>query len=539
MMKLNLKALITRLTTLTFVSLFIFPVLAFSQQNQTGALSLLLLSGDNYANTGSIYGQVKSTNGSNLFDVQISVSGQVATRSNLLGYFSVPGIAPAERVVVTFSKEGYVSTTANVRIQANQITYIDPVMGPNGTTGNYSGNELTLSHNGGQIVIPAGSLVDSSGTPFSGPATAAFTVFDPTMDAERNAFPGDFIGHTSSGQDIPFLSYGFFDITVKDSAGNKLQLAPGRIAEFSIPIPASILATAPVTMPLWYFNEANGRWEEKGTVTKAGNFYVGSVPHFSVWNNDVGYNRSYVTGRVVCNGVPVQGARVTFKGISPRNCWDSGESSTPPDGTFYVPVDANSVVEYWVKKDTFQTTPVQFTSLDTDGVLNLGDIQFCPILPAVVFTLSWGENPHDLDSHLLTPSGAHIAYYNKTEDGAALDYDDVTSYGPEHITITTLNDGDYFYSVHWFSGTGTWGTSGAIVVMTIDGVGSYTLGAPSAGDPATTRYWNLWKLTVQGGQVTNVTTLNSLSDGFTALSTMGQTSTTLPIKDAQYLEQHK
>ncbi len=534
MMYFQLNKKVFRWVLLSLICCFISPVTGFSQQLTPGALSILLLSGNgqNYANTGAVYGQVKSTSGSNLADVKVAVSGLEETQSNGTGYFSLPGILPADRVVITFSKDGYVSTTANARIQANQVTFLDPVMARVGTTASYTGSELTLDNAGGQITIPAGSLRDSSGNPFNGTATASFTTFDPTNDAERNAFPGDFIGRTSSGEDIPILSYGFFDITVKDADGKELQLANGTTAAFSIPIPADILATAPASMPLWYFNETNGRWEEQGSVTRVGNNYVGSVPHFSIWNNDVGYSRSYVNGRVVCNGIPVQGARVTFKGISPRNCWDSGESSTPADGTFRVPVDANSEVDYWIKKDSIQSIPARFTSADNNGELNFGDIQFCPDLPKVVFTLTWGENPSDLDSHLWTPNNAHIYYSNQAEDGAGLDYDDTSSFGPEHITITELHDGEYLYSVHWFSGSGTWSSSGAVVIMTIDGMGSFTLGAPSAGEPGNSgSYWDLWKITVQNGQVTNVTTVNRLSQ--TASRGM------LPKKDPEYLEQHK
>jgi len=63
------------------------------------------------------------------------------------------------------------------------------------------------------------------------------------------------------------------------------------------------------------------------------------------------------------------------------------------------------------------------------------------------FTLTWGENPGDLDSHLWTPSinnqVHHIFYANQGSPTsgpfAELDVDDVTSYGPEHITIFDMS----------------------------------------------------------------------------------------------------
>jgi hypothetical protein len=66
----------------------------------------------------------------------------------------------------------------------------------------------------------------------------------------------------------------------------KLQVAPGKLATLSFAIPASLQATAPATIPLWYFDEKKGLWQEQGSATRQGNTYVGTVSHFSYWNCD-------------------------------------------------------------------------------------------------------------------------------------------------------------------------------------------------------------------------------------------------------------
>lgn len=71
--------------------------------------------------------------------------------------------------------------------------------------------------------------------------------------------------------------------------------------------------------------------------------------------------------------------------------------------------------------------------------------------------LSWGQDPSDLDSHLYGPKDEsgnfHIYWSNKTETGTSvnLDLDDVSSYGPETITIPELKSGTYRYWVHDYS----------------------------------------------------------------------------------------
>ncbi|MBO4508978.1 MAG: hypothetical protein J5747_10135 [Spirochaetaceae bacterium] len=56
--------------------------------------------------------------------------------------------------------------------------------------------------------------------------------------------------------------------------------------------------------------------------------------------------------------------------------------------------------------------------------------------------LQWGERPADLDLHLEKQGGYHISYRDMItcDDGSAnLDRDDVSSYGPETITINKLD----------------------------------------------------------------------------------------------------
>lgn len=82
--------------------------------------------------------------------------------------------------------------------------------------------------------------------------------------------------------------------------------------------------------------------------------------------------------------------------------------------------------------------------------LGRGDIQII---------LTWGETPEDLDAHLTGPDSAggrfHVYFGNMgsldSNPYAALDVDDVTSFGPETISITRVRPGTYRYSVHDFT----------------------------------------------------------------------------------------
>ena len=72
-------------------------------------------------------------------------------------------------------------------------------------------------------------------------------------------------------------------------------------------------------------------------------------------------------------------------------------------------------------------------------------------LDGMRIVLTWGEQPFDLDSHLIYP-GNHVYFQHKKGRDANLDVDDTDSFGPETITIDKKRLGEsYIYAVHDYS----------------------------------------------------------------------------------------
>lgn len=61
--------------------------------------------------------------------------------------------------------------------------------------------------------------------------------------------------------------------------------------------------------------------------------------------------------------------------------------------------------------------------------------------------LTWSATPSDEDSHLFTPDGDHICYYDRELENVNLDVDDTDGYGPETVTIDNVKNGVYKYYV--------------------------------------------------------------------------------------------
>jgi hypothetical protein len=82
-------------------------------------------------------------------------------------------------------------------------------------------------------------------------------------------------------------SFGMIGVTLQDAAGNKLNIMSGKSASITVPIAPAQQSSAPATIALWYFDDADGLWKEQGTATKNGNVYIGTVQHFTWWKCDV------------------------------------------------------------------------------------------------------------------------------------------------------------------------------------------------------------------------------------------------------------
>jgi hypothetical protein len=138
--------------------------------------------------------------------------------------------------------------------------------------------------------------------------------------------------------------------------------------------------------------------------------------------------------------------------------------------------------------------------------INMGEIRI---------VLSWGEQPEDLDAHLLTPNikGApYHVYYNWRGERSfvpyvQLDVDDKTSYGPETLTIYRSHPGTYHYYVHNYGGSPAITASDAKVdIFSATGlVKSYNVPISGSG-----KYWNVFSYNGSTGEITTIDQISSV-----------------------------
>jgi hypothetical protein len=130
----------------------------------------------------------------------------------------------------------------------------------------------------------SGDFVKEDGSPYNGPVTIAFNYLSPTDENLNDLMLGMLLGQAVDGEPNLLETFGMLTVELTGSANETLQIASD--SELKFPIATSQLATAPSTIPLWYFNEEAGYWVEDGVATKVGDNYIGNVTHFSTWNVD-------------------------------------------------------------------------------------------------------------------------------------------------------------------------------------------------------------------------------------------------------------
>ena len=283
----------------------------------------------------NVSGFVTDENDAPVQGAAVKVGGQTITTDEY-GYFEAGNAEVTKNAAtVTVNKAGYFPGIRTYIAAANKAAFVRIKLLPKDNAGVINaatGGEVTLS-NGLKIGLPANAVVNAaSGTAYTGTVNVAAKWLDPTAADIDRIMPGDRRAIDENNTMKMLVTYGMAAVELTNGSGEKLQVAPGKKAKLTMPLPASIADAAPASIPLWHFDEAIGLWKEEGSAVKTGNTYEGEVSHFSFWNCDVPNN--YVQLNLTLKdegGNPVQYAYVKVTNTS-DNTWATGIT----DATGYV-----------------------------------------------------------------------------------------------------------------------------------------------------------------------------------------------------------
>jgi hypothetical protein len=415
-------------------------------------------SGNNGGPTGSISGVVQGGAKDYLNSATVSV-GDLSTTTNESGYFSLSSV-PVGTAVLNISRDGYLSIQRVVTVIEGQVVHLANIYLPLAETvtiASATGGAAQTTDGDGVVEFGANAFQNPGGGAYTGDVAVEVTAVMPEDPNFYDAFPGQFEGVRTDGTTVQFISYGFMGVNLyTPDKSTQLQLADGQTATLSLRVTAAYAKRAPETIPMWYLDTATGVWREEGEATLVNNRYEAEVSHFTVWNWDVPVEDICQIVGVVHNeqGQPVQNARVFSRAVESAI---SDVAPTNASGEFTVRALKSAYSDFWAIKGSYASDAIRFfvgqTCPDTlPSALVLTE-------PAFSITLTWGQTPDDLDSHLLIPmtwdptyNYYHVYWANmgslSSDPYTTLDTDDVSSFGPEVISSAHFYTGTYQYWVH-------------------------------------------------------------------------------------------
>ena len=298
--------------------------------------------------TASVAGSVVSaTSNAPLAGVTVS-NGSVSTTTQADGSFTLAGLPAGSSQTLTFSQAGYTMGMRSLTLNGS-TNRADGRLQPVGVTRSVvAGSAAVVSDPAGpaQVQLPGG-YVTASGAAYAGMVSVALTAIDPSANPGNMA--GGYLTATSGSSTALIESYGALEVTLRDSSGNRLNLASGQSATIRIPLAAARTGTTttavpPASIPLYYLNESTGLWVQEGSATLAGTlgsqYYEGTVTHFTLWNADQVAQSIRACGVVKdSTGKTVAGADVTAYGL---DYVGSSHATAASDGTYCVVVKRNA-----------------------------------------------------------------------------------------------------------------------------------------------------------------------------------------------------
>ncbi|NBU81627.1 MAG: hypothetical protein EBS55_08270 [Flavobacteriaceae bacterium] len=266
-------------------------------------------------------GQIVNENSQPIEGVEIKI-GSITKYTDSKGVFVIKDAEVYEKFAyITAKKAGFINGSRNVvpNSESNTIKIMMLTATVQATVASGTASNVVLS-NGTKVTFD-GAFKTEAGAAYSGSVKVMMHHLDPSDATTKDKMPGSLMGENSNSDQCVLESYGMLNIELQDASGNKLQIA--NPTNIEMPINALQSASAPNTIPLWYFDEMLGYWKEEGSATKVGNKYVGTVNHFSWWNCDDQFPTISLSVTVLTNNqLPMEGVQVELVRSGPSGGWN-------------------------------------------------------------------------------------------------------------------------------------------------------------------------------------------------------------------------
>lgn len=216
---------------------------------------------------GSVSGIITDLNNTPISNAMVA-GGTDTTTTDANGKFILTKVQfTSDTVVVNVTKSEFFQGSKSFAANDNSVSDAKIQLIPkpaSSTITTSSGGNVSVS-GGGSIDFTGGFIYASSGSAYTGNVSVSTTYLNATDQNFSESVPGYLKGVNTSNQPGILQSFGVVAVEMNDGSGSKLQLAEGKTATITLPIPVALQRNAPASVPLWYFDDSSGWWKQEGT----------------------------------------------------------------------------------------------------------------------------------------------------------------------------------------------------------------------------------------------------------------------------------
>lgn len=325
----------------------------------------------------SLEGQVTNNSGNPLAGATIKVGDKTLTTDNNGGYSIIlDADDDNDNIVVLVKKAGYLTTAREIAAIKEGAYKLDIQLSADQVTTAFvaSTGIDNLPVSGAKVTIPANSVVDADGNPYSGSVNIAANYYNPDSIEGAQAFAQPFAGQNADGSnETSLVTVGVIDVKLTNpSTGAELDLKDG--AKATLEFPEASTDQDLEAIPLWYYDEDKLIWVKDGVATRqADGSYTGKVSHFTLWNLDipVGLYPALVEGCFIDHKTKKRRTAGVFATIKGRGFKNSG--SIDAKGNFSVQVPMNTPLTLVPAFDNNSFNAIEIPALAQNAVYKIND----------------------------------------------------------------------------------------------------------------------------------------------------------------------
>ena len=214
--------------------------------------------------TRSLTGRIVDSDGQAIEDALITCKSCVddlSVMSDVDGNFSFQSIEnKGTQVFLSASSSGKFTSYRRLALLDGKQNYTSIQLRDKILVGVVSAAEgsTVTDKSGAQVTLPKDGILDTDGFVYDGDYNIYISWIDPSDNELNETIMGDLSAIDKDGSLVGLSTFGMLQVELESKDGVTLNLSGGATSELKFPVPASLRSKAPVSIPLWFYDETFG-----------------------------------------------------------------------------------------------------------------------------------------------------------------------------------------------------------------------------------------------------------------------------------------